>query len=139
MLHQLSPPWYSALRNAGRRDDPKVSHNVEDSNVIRLLGAGADQVLAIQTTDTVLTAYMQTLVNRYINLGVLSRRYCSKSAPINRICCISSHPLGIPRCSGGTPEAPPLRIRSCTSPTRIRPAALRWTPCAKLLICPSTP
>ncbi len=47
--------------------------NVEDSNVIRLLGAGADQVLAIQTTDTVLTAYMQTLVNRYINLDRMDR------------------------------------------------------------------
>ena len=33
-----------------------LCENVEDSNVVRLLGAGADQVLDIQTADTVLTA-----------------------------------------------------------------------------------
>ena len=50
-----------------------LCENVEDSNVVRLLGAGADQVLDIQTADTVLTAYAQTLVNRYILLDHMDR------------------------------------------------------------------
>ena len=46
---------------------------MEDTNVVRLLGAGADQVLDIQTADTVLTAYVQTLVNRYTLLNHMDR------------------------------------------------------------------
>ena len=50
-----------------------LSENVEDANVVRLLGAGADQVLDIQTTDTVLTAYVQTLITRYTLLDHMDR------------------------------------------------------------------
>ena len=50
-----------------------LCENAEDSNVVRLLGAGADQVLDIKTADTVLTAYAQTLVNRYTLLDHMDR------------------------------------------------------------------
>lgn len=43
--------------------------NIEDSNIVRLLSAGADQVLALQTPDVVLAAYMHTLINRYTLLN----------------------------------------------------------------------
>lgn len=47
--------------------------NVEESNVVRLLDAGADQVLAVHAPDIVLTAYIQTLVNRYVLLDRIDR------------------------------------------------------------------
>lgn len=47
--------------------------NTEDSNVIRLLDAGADQVLTLQIPDEVLTAYMHTLINRYTMLDYIDR------------------------------------------------------------------
>ena len=50
-----------------------LCENVEDANVVRLLGAGSDQVLDIQTADAVLTAYVQTLVNRYTLLDYMDR------------------------------------------------------------------
>lgn len=47
--------------------------NIEDSNVVRLLSAGADQVLAAQTSDEILAAYTHTLINRYTLLDTLER------------------------------------------------------------------
>lgn len=47
--------------------------NTEDSNVVRLLNAGADQILAAQATDEILAAYTHTLVNRYTLLNSLER------------------------------------------------------------------
>ncbi len=56
-----------------------LCENVEDANVVRLLGAGADQVLDIQTADTVLTAYVQTLVNRYTLLDHMDREQSGRT------------------------------------------------------------
>ena len=47
--------------------------NTEDSNVVRLLNAGADQILAAQATDEILAAYTHALVNRYTLLNSLER------------------------------------------------------------------
>ena len=47
--------------------------NAEDSNVVRLLNAGADQILAAQAPDEILAAYTHTLVNRYTLLNSLER------------------------------------------------------------------
>ena len=73
----LSDADQEELLRSFRRAHPvpiiALCDNVEDSNIIRLLRAGADQVLAIQTTDTVLAAYMQSLVNRYILLNHMDR------------------------------------------------------------------
>ena len=73
----LSDAGQEELLGSFRRAHPvpiiALCGNVEDSNVVRLLGAGADQVLDIQTADTVLTAYVQTLVNRYTLLDHMDR------------------------------------------------------------------
>ena len=73
----LSDTGQEELLRSFRRAHPvpiiALCNNVEDSNVVRLLGAGADQVLDIQTADTVLTAYVQTLVNRYTLLDHMDR------------------------------------------------------------------
>ncbi len=45
--------------------------NMEDSNVVRLLSAGADQILAVQAPDEILAAYTHTLINRYTLLNNL--------------------------------------------------------------------
>lgn len=47
--------------------------DVNDSDIVRLLGAGADQVLSAQTPDEVLAAYMHTLINRYTLLDHMER------------------------------------------------------------------
>lgn len=47
--------------------------NTEDSNVVRLLNAGADQILTAQVPDEILAAYTHTLVNRYTLLNSLER------------------------------------------------------------------
>lgn len=48
--------------------------DMEGSNVVRLLGAGADQILAAQTPDEILVAYAHTLINRYTLLNDLERK-----------------------------------------------------------------
>ena len=50
-----------------------LSGNMEDSNVVRLLSAGADQVLATQAPNEILAAYTHTLINRYTLLNSLER------------------------------------------------------------------
>ena len=47
--------------------------NTEDSNIVRLLSAGADQILAVQAPDEILAAYARTLINRYTLLNNLER------------------------------------------------------------------
>ena len=65
------------LLRSFRRAQPvpiiSLCSNVEDSNVVRLLSAGADQVLDIQTPDEVLVAYARTLINRYTLLNHMDR------------------------------------------------------------------
>ena len=39
--------------------------NMEGSNIVRLLSAGADQVLDAQGPDEILAAYTHTLINRW--------------------------------------------------------------------------
>lgn len=56
-----------------------LSDNTEDSNVVCLLNAGADQVLAIQTSDEVLAAYMNTLINRYTLLNHIDQEQLSQT------------------------------------------------------------
>ena len=53
--------------------------NTEDSNVVRLLGAGADQVLACQTPDDLLAAYANTLINRYTMLDRMDREQLNRT------------------------------------------------------------
>lgn len=47
--------------------------DIENSNIVRLLRAGADQVLALQTPDEVLLEYIHTLINRYTLLNHMDR------------------------------------------------------------------
>lgn len=47
--------------------------DVNDSDIVRLLDAGADQVLPIQTPDKVLAAYTNALINRYTLLDHIER------------------------------------------------------------------
>ncbi len=65
------------LQRSFRRAHPvpiiALCGNTEDSNIVRLLGAGADQILATQTPDELLAAYTHTLVNRYTLLNNLER------------------------------------------------------------------
>ncbi len=50
-----------------------VCVDVNDSDVVRLLDAGADQVLSVQTPDKVLVAYACALINRYTLLDRIER------------------------------------------------------------------
>lgn len=50
-----------------------LCNNIDNSNIVRLLNAGADQVLDAQTPDEVLAAYTHTLVNRYTLLNHMER------------------------------------------------------------------
>ncbi len=50
-----------------------MCNNMNDSNVVRLLSAGADQVLDVQGPDELLAAYTHTLINRYTLLANLER------------------------------------------------------------------
>ncbi len=52
--------------------------NVSDSDVVRLLDAGADQVLPAQAPDEVLVAYTHTLINRYTLLDRMDRAQCNQ-------------------------------------------------------------
>ncbi len=52
--------------------------NVRDSDVVRLLDAGADQVLPAQAPDEVLVAYTHTLINRYTLLDRMDRAQCNQ-------------------------------------------------------------
>ncbi len=56
-----------------------LCNNIEDSNVIRLLGAGADQVLTNQIPDKVLVAYIRTLINRYTRLDYVDREQLTQT------------------------------------------------------------
>lgn len=47
--------------------------HVQDSDVVRFLSAGADQVLASNTSDMVLAAYSRTLINRYTSVNHMDR------------------------------------------------------------------
>lgn len=47
--------------------------HVQDSDVVRFLNAGADQVLAFNTPNTVLAAYSRTLMNRYTSINHIDR------------------------------------------------------------------
>ena len=53
--------------------------NAGDSNVVRLLNAGADQVLDVRTPDEVLAAYAHTLINRYTLLDHMDREPHSRT------------------------------------------------------------
>ena len=65
------------LLRSFRRAQPvpiiSLCRNAEDSNVVRLLSAGADQVLDVRTPDEVLVAYARTLINRYTLLNHMDR------------------------------------------------------------------
>jgi len=52
--------------------------NASDSDVVRLLDAGADQVLPAQIPDEVLAAYTHTLINRYTFLDRMDRAQCNQ-------------------------------------------------------------
>jgi len=52
--------------------------NVTDSDIVRLLAAGADQVLSAQAPDEVLAAYAHTLINRYTLLDRMDREQCNR-------------------------------------------------------------
>lgn len=73
----LSNAGQEELLRSFRRAHPvpiiALCANVNDSDVVRLLDAGADQVLSIQTPDEVLTAYTHTLINRYTLLDHMER------------------------------------------------------------------
>lgn len=73
----LSNAGQEELLHSFRRAHPvpiiALCANVDDSDVVRLLGAGADQVLSAQATDEVLEAYMHTLINRYTLLDHMDR------------------------------------------------------------------
>lgn len=79
----LSDAGQEELLRSFRRAHPvpiiALCDNGEDSNVVRLLGAGADQVLPVQTPDAVLSAYIHTLVNRYTLLDHVDREQDSRT------------------------------------------------------------
>lgn len=62
-----------SLRRAYPTPIIALCSNTKDSNVVRLLGAGADQALATHTPDEVLVAYIHTLINRYTLLDYIDR------------------------------------------------------------------
>lgn len=68
-----------SLRRARPTPIIALSDSMEDSNVVCLLNAGADQVLAIQTPDEVLAAYMNTLINRYTLLNNIDQEQLSQT------------------------------------------------------------
>lgn len=74
----ISDVGQSELLCAFRRAQPvpiiALCGNMEDANIVRLLGAGADQILALQGPDEVLAAYMRTLINRYTLLDHIDRK-----------------------------------------------------------------
>ncbi len=55
-----------------------LCENLNVSNIIRLLDAGADQILALQTPDEILAAYTQTLITRYTQLDHMDREQPSQ-------------------------------------------------------------
>jgi len=56
-----------------------LCNNMQDLDVVRLLKAGADQVLPVQTSNNVLIAYAQTLLNRYTTLNYMDREQSSQA------------------------------------------------------------
>ncbi len=73
----LSNAGQEELLRSFRRTHPvpiiALCNEVSDSDVVRLLDAGADQVLSIQAPDEVLAAYAHTLINRYTLLDRIER------------------------------------------------------------------
>jgi len=73
----LSNAGQEELLRSFRRAHPvpiiALCADVSDSDVVRLLDAGADQVLSIQAPDEVLAAYTHTLINRYTLLDHMER------------------------------------------------------------------
>ncbi len=73
----LSSAGQEELLRSFRRAHPvpiiALCTNVSDSDVVRLLDAGADQVLPAQAPDEVLVAYAHTLINRYTLLDHMER------------------------------------------------------------------
>ncbi len=62
-----------SLRRANPVPIIALCPDVNDSNVVRLMGAGADQVLPVQVSDEVLLAHTHTLINRYTVLDHMDR------------------------------------------------------------------
>lgn len=79
----VSDAGQAELLCAFRRAQPvpiiALCGNMEDANIVRLLGAGADQILAIQGPDEVLAAYMRTLISRYTLLNHFNREQLNRA------------------------------------------------------------
>ena len=73
----LSDSDQEELLCAFRRAQPVpivvLCSDMENSDIVRLLGAGADQTLDLQAPDEVLAAYVRTLINRYTLLDHMNR------------------------------------------------------------------
>lgn len=65
----LSDAGQEELLRSFRRAHPvpiiAMRTDIADADIVRLLGAGADQALSLQTPNEVLAAYIHTLINRY--------------------------------------------------------------------------
>lgn len=73
----LSPAGQEELLRSFRRAHPvpliALCSEVNDSNLVRLLNAGADQALSVEVSDEVLAAYAYALINRYTQLDLMER------------------------------------------------------------------
>lgn len=73
----LSDSGQEELLCAFRRAQPVpiivLCGNMDGSNIVRLLDAGADQCLELHVQDEVLAAYTRTLINRYTMLNHMDR------------------------------------------------------------------
>jgi len=73
----LSPAGQEELLRSFRRAHPvpliALCSEANDSNLVRLLDAGADQVLSVEVSDKVLAAYAHALINRYTQLDLMER------------------------------------------------------------------
>lgn len=77
----LSDSGQEELLCAFRRAQPVpiivLCGNMDGPNIVRLLDAGADQILALHVQDEVLAAYTRTLINRYTQLNHIDREQTS--------------------------------------------------------------
>ncbi len=78
----LSDTGQEELLRSFRRAHPvpiiALRANIIDSDVVRLLAAGADQVLPAPASDEILAAYTHTLINRYTFLDRMDRAQCNR-------------------------------------------------------------
>lgn len=73
----LSDAGQEELLRSFRRAHPvpiiAMRTDIDDADIVRLLGAGADQALSLQTPNEVLAAYIHALINRYTLLDRMDR------------------------------------------------------------------